>query len=54
MSNGQGRYTWANGDYWEGEFRDDVKTDNGKMEFASRERQPGNTTGDAPRYEPAR
>ena len=54
MSNGHGRYTWANGDYWEGEFRDDVKTENGKMEFASRQRQPADTSGEPPRYAPAR
>jgi serine/threonine protein kinase len=33
-SHGQGRYTWSNGSYWEGEFRDDKRTDNGKMVFA--------------------
>ena len=27
---GQGRLTWAGGDGWEGEFRDDQQTDNGK------------------------
>ncbi|GIZ53692.1 serine/threonine-protein kinase [Noviherbaspirillum aridicola] len=33
-SHGQGRYTWRNGSYWEGEFRDDRRTDNGKMVFS--------------------
>jgi hypothetical protein len=30
---GQGRLTWVGGDYWEGEFRDDQQTANGKLVY---------------------
>jgi hypothetical protein len=28
---GWGRHTWANGDYWEGEYLGDKQTENGKL-----------------------
>ena len=33
---GQGRFYWASGEAWEGEFRDDLKTDVGREITASR------------------
>ncbi|TCS35955.1 serine/threonine protein kinase [Paucimonas lemoignei] len=35
-SHGHGRYIWTDGSYWEGEFRDDKRTENGKMYYPSK------------------
>ena len=35
MKNGQGKYAWANGDVYEGEFKDDVLSGMGTFTWAS-------------------
>lgn len=45
-SHGHGRYIWTDGSYWEGEFRDDRKTENGRMHFPNKDK--GNAVGTAP------
>jgi hypothetical protein len=48
-SNGMGRYTWANGSYWEGEFRNDQRTENGRMVFSDKAQKDADAAAAAQR-----
>lgn len=54
-SHGHGRYTWTDGSYWEGEFRDDKRTENGKMYYPSKSApNTGSASPSLPEAEPQR